>query len=40
MRTAYASNREPLTVQYEGEVEDADPHAFPAKTHYDRREDL
>ncbi|HXO17515.1 MAG TPA: hypothetical protein VN909_05045, partial [Candidatus Dormibacteraeota bacterium] len=35
--TAYERNREPLTVQYEGEYEDhAAPHAGPKKTQYDR----
>ena len=35
--TAYERNREPLTVQYEGEIEDhATPHAGPKKTQYDR----
>jgi hypothetical protein len=35
--TAYERNREPLTVQYEGEIEDhASPHAGPKKTQYDR----
>ena len=35
--TAYERNREPLTVQYEGEYEEhASPHAGPAKTQYDR----
>ncbi|HEY2476595.1 MAG TPA: hypothetical protein VGI19_17575 [Candidatus Cybelea sp.] len=35
--SAYERNREPLTVQYEGEYEDhANPHASPKKTQYDR----
>jgi DNA-directed RNA polymerase subunit beta' len=35
--TAYERNREPLTVQYEGEYEPAaNPHASPTKTQYDR----
>jgi len=35
--TAYERNREPLTVQYEGEIEDhANPHSSPTKTQYDR----
>jgi len=35
--TAYERNREPLTVQYEGEYEPAaHPHASPTKTQYDR----
>ena len=35
--SAYERNREPLTVQYEGEYEEgATPHATPKKTQYDR----
>jgi DNA-directed RNA polymerase subunit beta' len=35
--SAYERNREPLTVQYEGEIEDhANPHSAPTKTQYDR----
>jgi DNA-directed RNA polymerase subunit beta' len=35
--TAYERNREPLTVHYEGDIEDhATPHAGPKKTQYDR----
>jgi DNA-directed RNA polymerase subunit beta' len=35
--TAYERNREPLTVQYEGEYDEAlSPHAVPKKTQYDR----
>jgi DNA-directed RNA polymerase subunit beta' len=35
--TAYERNREPLTVQYEGEYEDhTSPHPGPKKTQYDR----
>ena len=35
--SAYERNREPLTVQYEGDYEDsANPHASPKKTQYDR----
>jgi DNA-directed RNA polymerase subunit beta' len=35
--SAYERNREPLTVQYEGEYPDhANPHASPTKTQYDR----
>jgi DNA-directed RNA polymerase subunit beta' len=35
--SAYERNREPLTVQYEGDIEDhASPHAGPKKTQYDR----
>ena len=35
--SAYERNREPLTVQYEGEYADhANPHASPTKTQYDR----
>ncbi len=35
--TAYERNREPLTVQYEGDYEEAtSPHAVPKKTQYDR----
>jgi DNA-directed RNA polymerase subunit beta' len=35
--SAYERNREPLTVQYEGEYPDhANPHSSPAKTQYDR----
>ncbi len=35
--TAYERNREPLTVQYEGEYEETvSPHAVPKKTQYDR----
>ena len=35
--TAYERNREPLTVQYEGEYEEhAVRHAAPKKTQYDR----
>jgi hypothetical protein len=35
--SAYERNREPLTVQYEGEYEDhTSPHAGPKKTQYDR----
>jgi DNA-directed RNA polymerase subunit beta' len=35
--SAYERNREPLTVQYEGEYEDTvSPHASPKRTQYDR----
>jgi hypothetical protein len=35
--SAYERNREPLTVQYEGEIEDhANPHSSPTKTQYDK----
>jgi DNA-directed RNA polymerase subunit beta' len=35
--SAYERNREPLTVQYEGEYEDhVSPHASPKRTQYDR----
>jgi DNA-directed RNA polymerase subunit beta' len=35
--SAYERNREPLTVQYEGEYDEAtSPHASPKKTQYDR----
>jgi DNA-directed RNA polymerase subunit beta' len=35
--SAYERSREPLTVQYEGEIEDhANPHSAPTKTQYDR----
>jgi DNA-directed RNA polymerase subunit beta' len=35
--SAYERNREPLTVHYEGDIEDhATPHAGPKKTQYDR----
>ena len=37
LASAYERNREPLTVQYEGEYEDhVSPHSGPKKTQYDR----